>query len=246
MKNRGFHPPVLRHLRLSLPDTRRRWRVVHLTDLHFGVVTPVGLQRAAVSLANAQQPDLVVLTGDFLCRGTGYLSRMQRVLAGLQGPVVAVLGNHDHYCSAAGVTQHLEAAGIQVLRNEWTEIAGLPVVGVDDPVTGNDDPRAATARLPRAALGLCHAPDAAPRLWARGVPLVLSGHTHGGQLDLRVVRAMHRAAGTRFLQGVHHHPTGSVYVNPGVGSSVLPWRLGEACRRTVAVIDVEGDGSSSR
>ncbi len=247
----GFLHPQAFQATVRIPRWSGRRRVVHLTDLHFGLVTPLALQQAAVALTNAARPDLVVLTGDFVCRSLAHLPRLTEVLATLEAPAYAVLGNHDYWLDGAAVHRALEAAGVTVLRNRWTRLwAGqeaLALVGLDDALTGHADPRAAVRGLGNSpTLALNHVPDAAPHLWARGAPVVLSGHTHGGQLHVpRWTRAFWQGVlKVRYVDGSFLEDGGLVYVNPGVGSSVVPWRAGRPAQRTVAILDLVGGDPS--
>src|SRR5687768_7936451 len=72
-------------------------RIAHLTDIHVGRVTPYEVQREAVRLTNAQHPDLVVVTGDFVCHSQLYLDQLTEIMRSFHVPVVAVLGNHDYW-----------------------------------------------------------------------------------------------------------------------------------------------------
>jgi len=230
-------------------------RVAHLTDLHFGRAEPLHVQEEAVRLANAADPDLVVLTGDFVCHCLRYLDEVQHVLSRLQAPAVAVLGNHDHWSGAQGVRSALRRAGIEVLGNAHTVMTlrhqRLQIVGVDDAYTGHADVAAATrglrADLP--SLGLSHIAEEADRFWSQGVPLVLSGHTHGGQISVgglheltlgRVVghRYIHGLYGTRRPKTVDTTPAGAVYVSAGVGAAVVTWRYGDSSQREVALFEL--------
>jgi predicted MPP superfamily phosphohydrolase len=226
-------------------------RVAHLTDLHVGLITPHAAQRAAVRLANASRPELVALTGDFVGFGHRYLGRLTSIVAAFEAPVVAVLGNHDHWAGAAEVRAALERAGALVLQNEWSELRirgqALQVVGVDDAYTGHQDvARAVRGLRPgRAALGLSHVGEEAPELWAAGVPLVLSGHTHAGHVTWG--RFHHRLVGDvfghRFVHGLYgsrtaEPPEGALYVAAGIGSARIPVRVGDRARREVALFDL--------
>ena len=237
----GFRAPRVTHLTLPLAGLERPRRVVHLTDLHLAYTTPVQLLRDAVSLTNAQQPDLVVLTGDYVGYAANRLAELERVLAAIAAPTVAVLGNHDHWTDAPAIVAALERAGVEVLLNGWTTVASLTIVGLDDGVTRRADAAQATRGRPDGpALGLSHDPEAAPHLWNRGVPIVLSGHTHAGQVHFGALTARaHRAVlGRRYVDGLYVTPKGVVYVNAGVGASGLPFRIGEGAHREVAVIDL--------
>jgi predicted MPP superfamily phosphohydrolase len=226
---------------LSIPGWTGRATVAHITDLHFGWVTPTGVLEDAVALVDTLGADVCVLTGDFVGRGARFLPVVTETLAALRTPGVAVLGNHDHYVGASRVSRALERAGIEVLRNRSTRVGGLEIAGMDDSTTGNHDPVATVAGLKGPALGITHNPSSAPALWARGVPVVLSGHTHGGQVHLRgVTAAFHRALGTRYLAGLYRAPAGVVYVNAGLGSTVFPWRIGRPAHREVALMTLVG------
>lgn len=232
--------PVVRRHVVPLPGLAAPLRVVHLTDLHFGLVTRPDVLRRAVALAAAESPAVVVLTGDYVGRGRRHLGLVTEVLRGLPGRRVAVLGNHDHFVGGELVAAALAAAGVEVLRNAWVDLGPLRLVGLDDRLTGHADPDRAVAGLPPGpALGLAHDPHAARLLWARGVRVVLSGHTHGGQVHLPpVTTGLHALVGQRWLAGWHGEGDGRVYVNAGVGSGAFPWRVGAPAQREVASLEL--------
>lgn len=219
----------------------RPLRIAHLTDLHFGRLTPLSTQLAAVAMVNAEQPDLVVLTGDFVCRSLRYLEPLTAVLSQLEAPALAVLGNHDHYCGAAAVRGALEDAGIAVLENAWTTLGDLQVVGLDDAHTGHADVARACRGLDtrRPTLALSHIAEEADALIGRGVPLTLSGHTHGGILAVGGLNRLGLGllAGHRYVHGLYgdRSGAGAVYVSAGIGASVVPLRVGDRARPEVAI-----------
>ena len=110
IKVRRFAGPAAHVGKLNL-------RVVHLTDLHVGRVTPMRVQRAAIDLTNDQKPDLVVITGDFVCHSQEYLDALEEVVRAIKAPTIGVLGNHDHWSGAAQVRKSLERGGVAVLDN---------------------------------------------------------------------------------------------------------------------------------
>ena len=243
----GFRDPHAVEATLRIPKWNGRLRVAHLTDLHFGNMTPVALQRAAVALANASRPDLTLLTGDFVARGLSHLERMTDTLGRIEGPKYAVLGNHDHWLDAGPVREALRRADVEVIDNQWTRFGvgedALALVCMDDYGTGHHDEHAATAHLhDTPALALSHNPESAPLLWGKGVSLVLSGHTHGGQFHVyNWTRAFYeKVLKMRFLDGWYVDEDRQVYVNPGVGSSVVPFRYGRPSMREVAILNLEG------
>jgi hypothetical protein len=226
-------------------------RVAHLTDLHFGRVTPMAVQEAAVELTNAQSPDLVVITGDFVCHSTHYLDQLEEVLAKLKTPTIAVLGNHDYWSGADDVLRSLGRVGIEVLRNANTtiELHGqkLQIVGLDDAYTGHASRdralRGLNPELP--VIGLSHIAEEADALWHAGVPLVLAGHTHAGQVTVARLHeiAIGKLAGHKYVHGLYgcrreRDAQGAVYVGAGIGAAVMPLRIGERGKREIAIFEL--------
>jgi predicted MPP superfamily phosphohydrolase len=240
---RRFGGPALHRTQLATPI-----RIAHLTDLHVGRVTPRRVHEDAVALTNAARPDVVVLTGDFVCHSQLYLDELFAVVVAFDAPVFAVLGNHDHWAGADEVRRALEHAGACVLDNAHTSITvrheRLQVVGVDDSYTGHADVDRALKGLDprRPTLALSHIAEEADHFWARGVPLVLSGHTHGGQITLAKLHEilLGRVAGHRYVHGLYgdRAASGAVYVGAGIGASVMPLRVGDRGRREIALFDL--------
>lgn len=205
----------------------------------------------AVRLANETQPDLVMLTGDFVCHSHQYLDQLEEVIGSFDAPVFAVLGNHDYWSGAEEVKRTLLRAGAELLRNQHTSITvrreRVQVVGVDDAYTGHHDVDKAVdgldPRLP--TLGLSHIAEMADPLWRAGVPLVLSGHTHAGQITVAKLHeiALGRLAGHKYVHGLYgtrkaEPEKGAVYVGAGIGAAVMPLRLGERGKREVTVFEL--------
>jgi predicted MPP superfamily phosphohydrolase len=222
--------------------------VAHLTDQHVGRVTSMEAQLEAVRCANEAKPDLVCLTGDFVCHSQAYLDDLREVIEAFEAPVVAVLGNHDHWCGAQDVAKTLVHAGACVLRNSMTTLEvrhqRLQIVGLDDAYTGHADAaravRGLRPMLP--AIGLSHIAEEADRLWDCGVPLVLSGHTHAGQITVARLHELSigKVGGHRYVHGLYgeRKGEGAVYVGAGIGAAMLPIRLGERGRREVAIFEL--------
>ncbi len=235
-------------------DVVEHLRVAHLTDLHFGRVTPERVQREAVRLTNAQSPDLVVVTGDFVCHSQMYLDQLVDVLGGIEAPVIGVLGNHDYWSGAHAVHDALSRAGVEILKNRNTIITlrheRLQVVGLDDAYTGHADREAAVKGLrdDLPTIGLSHIAEEADWLWHHDVPLVLSGHTHAGQVTLARLHelAVGKLAGHKYIHGLYgarrpdeeDGPKGALYVGAGIGAAVMPFRIGERGRREVALFEL--------
>lgn len=239
-------PRVTRHeVRIKNLDPRHDGvRVAQLSDIHVGNMTPASHVRAAIDAANEAKPDLVMLTGDYVCWRRHEAEQAGDQLAGLRARrVLAVLGNHDYFTWGAGVSSALTGNGYDVLKNQTTiqEINGAPlaIVGVDDPVTRHDDLDAAFKGAPdgMTKLVLCHAPDRAPRLAERGADLVLSGHTHGGQIYVKgITDRIMKKVGLHYRRGFFGFGDTTLYVTPGVGFSGVTRRLGEGTDAEVAVL----------
>lgn len=218
-------------------------RIAHLSDIHVGRFTPESHVRAAVALAAAARPDLTVLTGDYVCWSRTEIPLVEAWLGGLAGTrVCAVLGNHDFFTSGRGVAAALASHGYDVLRNRNTRIdvrgAPMTLVGIDDPVTRHDDLREAFAGVNGGTrVVLVHYPMDPRGLAARGAQLILSGHTHGGQIQVPgITTRMLRRVGIRHVRGLRGVDGAQVYVTPGVGFVGVSLRLGAGTASEVAVL----------
>ena len=175
--------------------------IAQLSDLHFGQTSPEYVERC-VERTNELRPDLVAITGDHVGRNTGdQAARVARILSRLEAPlgVFAISGNHDHGVyrpSARGrhpqVMDRLEEEGIRNLDNVALPF-GAPgarswLVGLGDVWAGACRIDETMADLPRedARIVLSHNPDTVDPIARAGADLVLSGHTHGGQVDIPV------------------------------------------------------------
>lgn len=191
----GLRPPVVQDYPVylaGLPANLDGTVIVALSDLHLGAVLGEPWLAARVAQVQAQRPDAVVLLGDVF---EGHAAPRQELLATLRqlsAPlgVWGVLGNHESYIVRSNSTALFENAGIHLLRNAAVELRpGLVLAGVDDLASSRHAPRAEgflTAALAGRPAGatilLSHAPVAADLAAGKGVNLMLSGHTHGGQI----------------------------------------------------------------
>jgi len=220
-------------------------RVAQLSDIHVGSRTPASIVRAAVEEVNRFAPDLVVLTGDFLSHRRREVTDLREQLGGIAAPTVAVLGNHDVWVDPAGAAAALRGHGYEVLENQWTTLrlrgAAFPIVGVGDRLTGREDVPRAFAGLPSRAspLVLAHAPRTADRLRSLERPLLcLSGHTHGGQINIPLLTPLLLAAAMRepYMKGRFQLGQVQLYVNRGVGMSGIRVRVNAPPEVTLATL----------
>jgi uncharacterized protein len=267
-------PPRVAEHELCVPGLDPRHdgvRIAQLSDIHVGSLTPPRHVRAAVEAANDAAPDVVVLTGDYVCWRRREALDAEGQLAGLRAKrVVAVLGNHDYMTWSAGVVAALTRNGYDVLKNQHTTVevrgAKLAFVGIDDPVTRHHDLDQAFHRVDPAVtrIALCHTPSLAPTIAERGVALVLSGHTHGGQIFIAgVTDRILRTIGLHYRTGRYELPSAptaaerpcpsgdavavpaarprrapggaTLYVTPGIGFSGVTKRAGHGTEAEVAV-----------
>jgi hypothetical protein len=223
-------------------------RVAHLTDLHVGRVTPIRIHQEAVRMTNAAKPDLVVITGDFVCHSQKFLDELGSVVGALEAPTVCVLGNHDHWSGSDEVEQTLVRARALVLRNQNTIVhvrhQRLQIVGLDDAYTTHADiDRAVTGlRHDVPTLALSHIAEEADHLWQYGIPLVLSGHTHAGQFTLARMHelALGHLVGHKYVHGLYgsRRHDRAVYVGAGLGAAVMPVRIGARARREITIFEL--------
>ncbi len=231
--------PGLERVALPLPighDALAGLRIAFVADTHVGArVAPDDVRRATALLA-PEEPDLVLLGGDYVSESARYAVQAAAALADLVGAAplgaYAVLGNHDTRSGRADrVTAALEDRGVRVLRNAAAAVetgrGTLWVAGVDSAVSGRPDPARAFGGIPpgAAALALWHEPDYAERTAARGAFAQLSGHSHGGQVRLPGVGPLVLPrGGRRFVMGLNDARGMPVYTSRGVGVFLPPLR----------------------
>jgi uncharacterized protein len=227
-----------------LPKALDGLRIVHLSDFHFGpLVNPAHLERA-VQAANELRPDLIALTGDYISNERIYAAPCAEVVGRLRARygVFAVMGNHDHWTDAELITDLFRAEGIQVLLNEGLHIdirgESFWLAGVDDTMVGLEDLPLAMAGAKDCELKilLAHNPIILRRAARADVDLVLSGHTHGGQVTLRPEKSRSGRPRRRLLRGLGRRGNTQIYVTRGLGTVVLPIRYG--CPPEVSVLDL--------
>ncbi len=243
----------------GLPPALDGFKIGQLSDLHRGPMMPRSRVERAVALLAAESPDMVALTGDFVSYWPDYAAEYTETLFPLRPRlgIFACTGNHEHWTDPDVVTAALREAGVTVLRNQHQLVtaggATLCVIGIDDVVVSNppfhhtdpaDDLSAALAGSPLFGvfrLLLAHNPDFvmgsvfARETARRPIHLVLSGHTHGGQVRLPFLGAPHIPSQHRrlFGGGLARAAETLVYVSRGAGSS---WPVRFNCPPEVNVI----------
>jgi predicted MPP superfamily phosphohydrolase len=215
----------------GLPTAARGLRVVQLTDIHRSRLTHDRLLRHAVAAANAAQPDLIVLTGDFVTNRPSDIEPCARILAPLRARlgVYAILGNHDYSTDAPAVERALLHQNITVLKNHKVRLEnGLWLVGLDDDHAGKTNVSHAFAGIEKEELTftLIHNPALAEQFSDRNA-LAVGGHTHGGQMFLPVITkwAVRRIGAKEYRAGWYTVGRVKLYVNRGLGRVGVPVRF---------------------
>jgi hypothetical protein len=233
--------PVVRSARVGVaawPAGAPRLRLVLIADVHVaGPDMPPARLRRIVDRINRLSPDLVLIAGDLVSdkrTATRYYSHEEAVapLAALRPRLatLAVLGNHDHWRDAAAARRALAGAGIRLLSNDAVQIGPVAVGGLDDDFTGRADLPATLAALRRLGgprLLLSHSPDPFPDT-GPDIALMLAGHTHCGQVAPPVIGPISTMSrhGRRYACGMVREGGKTLIVSSGLGTSVLPLRLG--------------------
>lgn len=222
------------------PSGFASFKVVALSDLHVGAPhITLDKLREMVQQANEQQPDLIVLLGDYVIQGIpgGRFTdpdTFVEILKDLKAShgVYAVLGNHDWWLGEAQVTRAFERVGIRMLTNEAVRMerngSTLWLAGLGDFFTRHDDlektMRSVTS--PDPILAITHTPDIFLKLPPQ-VVLTLAGHTHGGQVNLPLLgrRVVPSDYGDKYAIGFVEEGERRLFVTPGIGTSILPVRF---------------------
>ncbi len=216
------------------------FKIIALSDLHVGALhITLDKVREVVRRTNEQQPDLIVLLGDYVIQGVigGTFTEPEvfvEILKELKAPhgVYAVLGNHDWWLGGERVTRAFERVGIRVLTNEAVRIerkgSALWLAGLGDFFSHQDDLektlRSVTSSDP--ILAITHTPDIFLKLPPQFI-LTLAGHTHGGQVNLPLLgrRVVPSDYGEKYAIGFVEEGEKRLFVTPGIGTSILPVRF---------------------
>lgn len=226
----------LRHEQITipvagLPAALDGLRIAQLSDLHLGTPFTQVNMRLAVAWVQQRQPDLIVLTGDFVNRSE-QIGLLPAALAGLHAPygVYGILGNHDYWTDVELLIEVLRAQGVDLLRNEQRVIAvgeaRLTLVGLDCVWESQHDVARTLADLGDGpVIMLAHEPDIADEVAPYGVALQLSGHTHAGHIHAPGLGPLFLPRhGFRYFRGLQRVGGMWLYVSRGLGG--IPLRLG--------------------
>lgn len=231
------HVGVVRHT-LKLPERQRLARplkIAFASDFHAGPATHPAIFAELFAHLQAEQPDLLLLGGDYVSGPAHHAGALCAGLAACRAPLgkFAVLGNHDLATDETRITSLFAQAGVQMLVNR---AVGLPapfqqvsVCGMDDPWLGEANARQTFARAGAVRILLVHAPDGLLKLSGQRYQIGFAGHTHGGQIALPDGTPVVRPLGP--VSRLHYHGriavpgNGDLIISRGVGCSTIPVRL---------------------
>jgi predicted MPP superfamily phosphohydrolase len=226
-----------RRIALSrLPKAFDGFRIAQLSDFHISSFMPAGEIGRCVAMTNQLKPDLVVLTGDYLSWDPSEEGEVVKVLADLQAPfgVFGCLGNHEIITQTeASITELFAVHNIRILRQAHAPIQSqgetINLIGIDDSHEGLD--RIEQLMIPDSVnILLIHDTyyDTFGRAAEAGIDLTLVGHTHGGQLSLGFLHPALNLARleTRYTRGWYERSGSQLYVNRGIGTTIIPIRVG--------------------
>ena len=249
-------PDIIRQ-ELSFPDLPPGLdglRLVQISDLHAGPLVKPEQVRRWRRIAEGERPEILLITGDMVDSLPSEAGAVVEAFRGFRAPLgcYAILGNHDYFTDPRPIWRAMEGIGIQFLENRSALVprnAGtLALVGLQDPMAKHGHfrniafgpgprPDLAVQGLPADAWRLClsHRPSDWHLARKTGAPLTLSGHTHGGQVNLIPGVSSAILLG-EYTQGLYHHDGQTLYVNRGLGVVGLPIRVGAPPEITVITL----------
>jgi uncharacterized protein len=227
----------------NLPDAFEGFRIAQLSDIHLEEFTEAFFLERMVDQINLLNPDIVLITGDYVSRGPLTLPTSWRaagvcaeILSTLKAPQrFGILGNHDVNVGAEHVIPPLEAHGTPILVDSYFALERgrdiLWLCGADDAGTRTPDLNFAIPANPRApVLFMCHEPDYVDKVVLHPrfplIDVMLSGHSHGGQIRLPYIGPLILPPmGQKYVEGLFQFEHLQLYVNRGIGTVGLPFRL---------------------
>jgi len=207
---------------VEIPEFPEKLKAVHLTDIHTGTIHNSGFLKRIVDKTNALEPDVIFITGDLVSGGSKLRPEMLDEFKNFKAPVYFVNGNHEGYEGIKEVRELLDEAGVKTLNDEIAEFKRVQIIGIDYSMEKNY-PNKVFQKLDvkeKPSIMLLHVPS---RIKYPDVDLIVSGHTHAGQifpftLFIRMT--------TPYVKGLYELERGHIYVSPGTCTWGPPMRLG--------------------
>jgi uncharacterized protein len=246
-----------------LPSAFDGFTIVQLSDFHYDDLSSIVPIHTAIEVSNRLNPDLIVLTGDFVtvsmwadylhnkAQAANNVDSCAQILAQMRARmgVISILGNHDVASDPRRITESLQFHGIPVLRNGSSPLEKdgqrLWLAGLDDALEGKPDVAATLRGLPanEPVLMLAHEPDFADEVTKHPVDLQLSGHSHGGQMRLPFLGAPYLPEmGRKYPGGLYRIGSLKLYTNIGIGTIRVPVRIN--CPPEITLLTLRSQGRS--
>jgi predicted MPP superfamily phosphohydrolase len=238
---------IERHtIRLNrLPEQFHGLRIAQISDLHYAAYSEPFFLREVVDHVNRLKPDVVVLNGDYVTtegffsdqHTKGFAYKCAEILSKIECPLrYAVLGNHDSTFAEPAVIDAFKIHQIPLLYNSFLPLERdgkrIWIAGTGDVVAGKMDLNKAVPPASRIdgepVILMVHEPDVLSHVAKHSVDLMLSGHTHGGQVRLPLLPALMvqlPTYGKRYVEGLYRLGPTQLYVNRGIGTVGLPFRF---------------------
>jgi len=220
--------------KVEIPSFGANLNAVLLSDLHVGTIWGKDYVRKIVDTTNSLKPDVIFITGDMLSGGAAMSKDVLSPLGDLEAETFFVNGNHEHYDGPTDIRHALENMGISVLRDQEIEFRGIELIGIDY----TESRKHIQSVLSQSALA-----DGRPTILLNHAPinpkndrveLMLSGHTHAGQIFPFnfVIRLRYK-----FMKGLYTRGNTRIYVTPGTNTWGPPMRLGS--RNEITLLELK-------
>lgn len=224
-------------------------KILQFSDTHISEYFDIEDLKNAISKINEENPDIVVFTGDLIDRYNNYenkdnIHEIWEALGSINAPIkYAIYGNHDYGGGAEKVYKEImEKSGFKLLINENEKLLqyNINFIGMDDSIFGKYEPETVSGYMDKDMYNivLSHEPDVADKFLEYSIDLFLAGHSHGGQVNLPVVKYL-PSLGEKYLRGFYDFENArqtKVYVNIGLGTSTIPMRFMAAPELTVITL----------
>jgi predicted MPP superfamily phosphohydrolase len=237
-----FNAQSYKNITVEIPieNLPKELTIYHLSDVHLGTFGDKARMESLVKDMNKIKPDLVILNGDLVDGIKGITSDDLEPLAKAKLPVYFITGNHDIYVGVKEVREKLKAVGVKSLVNDIVELKGTQFVGLNYlradnesiDVTGSFGRITMEKLLPTLKLDrdkpiimIHHSPIGVKYMEKAGADLLISGHTHAGQIFPFSLLA---AIQFKYMHGLYNYKSMQVYVSQGVGTFGPPIRLGSS------------------
>lgn len=238
-----------------LRDENNNIKIIQFSDAHISEFFDVENLKKTVNKINIENPHIVVFTGDLIDQYNEYenkenINEIWEVLSEINAPLgkYAIYGNHDYGGGAEKIyKQIMENSGFKLLINEKVKIDehNINIIGMDDSIFGSFNRKVIVSDLDEDCYNiiLSHEPDVAEQFFENNADLFLTGHSHGGQINLPFVNYTPPLA-QKYIRGmyvINNYRQTKIYVNVGLGTSKIPMRFMAAPELTVFTLKSSND-----